>query len=97
QRPYSDILVHWLYRTDRCEGIFAHSPKIANFIFYDGHVKPKRWLDTLYPTNKNNWQLDEPNPNPNNLRIAPIAGCQEPVPTSPNSPENRQPPCDQYH
>jgi prepilin-type processing-associated H-X9-DG protein len=97
QRPYSDILVHWLYRNDRCAGLFAHGPKIANFIFYDGHVKPKHWLDTLYPTNTNNWQLDEPNPDPKNLRIAPIAGCQETVPAGPNSAEYRQPPCDQYH
>jgi len=96
QRPYADVVVHWLWQPQRCEGIFAHSVKMANFIFYDGHVKSKRWLDTLYPVNKNNWQLDEPNPDPNNRRINALPGCVETVPASPADKVYQTALCKQY-
>jgi prepilin-type N-terminal cleavage/methylation domain-containing protein/prepilin-type processing-associated H-X9-DG protein len=95
--PYADMVVHWLWHTDRCNGVFAHSSKVANFIFYDGHVKSKKWLATLYPVNQNNWQLDEPNPDPTNRHVKTLAGCDEIVPPGPDAKEYQKPPCNQYH
>jgi prepilin-type N-terminal cleavage/methylation domain-containing protein/prepilin-type processing-associated H-X9-DG protein len=95
--PYADILVHWLYLQNRCNGIFVHSTKNANFIFYDGHVKTKKWLQTLYPINQNNWQLTEPNPDPNNRRISVLPGCQETVPASPEDKAYKTGTCAHYH
>jgi prepilin-type N-terminal cleavage/methylation domain-containing protein/prepilin-type processing-associated H-X9-DG protein len=95
--PYSDMVVHWLWLPGRCFGVFAHSSKMANFIFYDGHVKAKKWLSTLYPVNENNWQLDEPNPDPNNRHVKTVAGCDETVPPGPDAAQYHKAPCDQYH
>jgi len=95
--PYADMVVHWLWHTDRCNGVFAHSSKVANFIFYDGHVKSKKWLATLYPVNQNNWQLDDPNPDPANRHVKTVAGCDEIVPAGPDAKEYQKPPCNQYH
>ena len=55
---------------------FVHQTgKQANFIFFDGHAKSKKWISTLYPLTQNNWQPDEPNPDPNNRHIkSPNAG-----------------------
>jgi prepilin-type N-terminal cleavage/methylation domain-containing protein/prepilin-type processing-associated H-X9-DG protein len=97
QRPYADVVVHWLWHPDRCQGLFAHSSKFANFIFYDGHVHTKKWLDTLYPVNHNNWQLDDPNPDPTNRHVKTVAGCDEIVPAGPDAKEYKTPPCTQYH
>ena len=44
------------------------------FIFFDGHVKSKKWLATLYPVNENNWEL-APNPDPTNRRLTGPSGC----------------------
>src|SRR5947209_6880418 len=58
--PNADIHPEWLW--DACGGIFSHpAGKVGNFVFYDGHVKSKRWLSTLYPLTQNNWQVDPPN------------------------------------
>src|SRR6266566_4108509 len=95
--PYADMVVHWLWHTDRCNGVFAHSTKNANFIFYDGHVKTKKWLSTLYPVNQNNWQLDDPNPDPANRHVKTVAGCDEIVPAGPDAKEYQVPVCKQYH
>jgi prepilin-type N-terminal cleavage/methylation domain-containing protein/prepilin-type processing-associated H-X9-DG protein len=95
--PFPDVPVYHLYAQDRCNHIFVHSSKVANFIFYDGHVKSKKWLATLYPINRNNWQLDEPNPDPNNRRINALPGCQETVPASPEAPAYRTGACTLYH
>jgi prepilin-type processing-associated H-X9-DG protein len=95
--PYADMVVHWLWHTDRCNGVFAHSTKNANFIFYDGHVKTKKWLSTLYPVNQNNWQLDEPNPDPANRHVKTVAGCDEIVPAGPDAKEYQKAPCSLYH
>jgi prepilin-type N-terminal cleavage/methylation domain-containing protein/prepilin-type processing-associated H-X9-DG protein len=95
--PYADMVVHWLWHTDRCNGVFAHSSKVANFIFYDGHVKSKKWLATLYPVNQNNWQLDDPDPDPANRHVKTVAGCDEIVPPGPDAKEYQKPPCNLYH
>jgi hypothetical protein len=65
-------------------------------IFYDGHVKTKKWLDTLYPVTQNNWQLDEPNPDPKNRRINALPGCVETVPAGPDAKEYQVPICKAY-
>lgn len=31
---------------------------MANFVFWDGHVKSKKWGATMLPYNQNNWDLD---------------------------------------
>ena len=52
---------------------------MANFIFFDGHVKSKKWLSTLRPLTENNWLLS-PNPDPSNTRILGAPGCDSKVP-----------------
>ena len=79
-------------RFDRCNGVFAHSTKNANFIFYDGHVKTKKWLSTLYPVNQNNWVLD-PNPDPANLKVVGVNQCNFAVPPGPGAPVFQTPQC----
>jgi prepilin-type N-terminal cleavage/methylation domain-containing protein/prepilin-type processing-associated H-X9-DG protein len=82
--PYADILVHWLYLQNRCNGIFAHNAKVANFIFYDGHVKSKKWLSTLYPIQDNNWEVHD-HPDPTNLNITGQVGCNRKMPPGPDA------------
>ena len=74
----------WLWSI--CAGIFSHpAGKMGNFIFYDGHVKSKKWLQTLYPLNQNNWEAKDPNPDPNNRHIKGEVGCDYVIPASPAS------------
>jgi len=94
--PYADILVDWLWTQGRCNGIFAHPTKNANFIFYDGHVKSKKWLATLYPISQNNWQLDEPIQDPSNRKINALSGCQVTAPSGPDAKDFQKPDCLQY-
>ena len=94
--PYADILIDWLWTQGRCNGVFSHPSKVANFIFYDGHVKSKKWLATLYPVNQNNWELDEPNPDPNNRKLNILPGCQDTVPPGPDAKAFQTPDCQQY-
>ena len=88
--PYPDIHVGWLWRSDPagnplCPGVFAHSAgKMANFIFYDGHVKSKKWLATLYPITENNWEIHD-HPDPNNLNITGENGCNRKMPPGPDA------------
>jgi prepilin-type N-terminal cleavage/methylation domain-containing protein/prepilin-type processing-associated H-X9-DG protein len=76
-----DMHAAWLWQA--CPGIFAHSAgKVGNFIFYDGHVKSKKWLSTVHPLNENNWELS-PNPDPNNHHMNGPPGCNYDVPAGP--------------
>jgi prepilin-type N-terminal cleavage/methylation domain-containing protein/prepilin-type processing-associated H-X9-DG protein len=53
---------HLFQLTDYCSSVFVHpAGKVANFIFYDGHVKSKKWLATLYPLTQNNWEAGRAN------------------------------------
>jgi len=77
--PYPDMYPAWLWGRaaggNLCPAVFAHpAGKVGTFIFYDGHVKSKKWLATLYPMNANNWELS-PNPDPKNRRINGPPGC----------------------
>ena len=36
---------------------------LANFVYWDGHVKARRWSQTLIPLNQNQWQLADPQGN----------------------------------
>jgi prepilin-type processing-associated H-X9-DG protein len=85
RQPNPDIHPDWLVMKDICPGLFAHSGGIGNFVFYDGHAKSKKWLATLYPLTQNNWQADEPNPDPKNLKINGPAFCQTVVPPGPDA------------
>jgi prepilin-type N-terminal cleavage/methylation domain-containing protein len=82
--PASDIHgEEWL--TDECTGIFSHSvSRMGNFIFYDGHAKPKKWLQTLYPVEQNNWEAHE-HPDPTNRRIKGEPGCDRVIPAGPDA------------
>ncbi len=85
-----DMHAAWLWTT--CPGVFVHSSKTVNIIFYDGHVKTKRWLQTLYPLNQNNWELN-PNPDPNNRKMNGPPGCNYPVPAGPDAKEFKTKDC----
>jgi prepilin-type processing-associated H-X9-DG protein len=70
-----------------CPLAFAHSAgRVGNFIFFDGHVKSKKWLTTLYPLNQNNWELS-PNPDPLNRTMGGPPGCRTVVPPGPDAKE----------
>src|SRR4029077_13861338 len=44
----ADVHPAWMWTY--CQGVFTHSTgKVGNFIFFDGHVKSKKWLATLFP------------------------------------------------
>jgi prepilin-type N-terminal cleavage/methylation domain-containing protein/prepilin-type processing-associated H-X9-DG protein len=60
-----------------CFHVFSHpAGKLANFVFFDGHVQSKKWLSTLYPVSENNWEPGEPDPNPNGRVIRGFPGCE---------------------
>jgi prepilin-type N-terminal cleavage/methylation domain-containing protein len=90
--PDVDASELWAY----CYAIFAHpAGKMGVFIFQDGHVKPKKWLSTLYPLNQNNWEL-QPNPDSNNGKMNGPVGCQYSPPPSPASKEYQTKECLAY-
>jgi prepilin-type N-terminal cleavage/methylation domain-containing protein/prepilin-type processing-associated H-X9-DG protein len=69
----------WLWAV--CPGLFTHQTgKVANFVYFDGHAKTKKWMATMVPVSQNEWQADLPNPDPNNRRIKGAAGCDWVVP-----------------
>jgi prepilin-type processing-associated H-X9-DG protein len=89
-----DIHAEWLWRG--CEGVFAHpSGKVANIVFYDGHVKSKKWLSTLFPLNQNNWELN-PNHDPTNRKLNGVPGCDSIVPDGPTAKEFQSKACLAY-
>jgi prepilin-type N-terminal cleavage/methylation domain-containing protein/prepilin-type processing-associated H-X9-DG protein len=80
--PDSDVWVIQLWLKDWCPSVFVHpTGKQANFIFYDGHVRSRKWLDTVYPLTQNNRQASEPNPSPTNTSLK----CANPT-VAPSSP-----------
>jgi len=96
QWPTSDVHgPDWMW--NQCAGLFNHTAgKQANFIFFDGHAKSKKWISTLYPLTQNNWQPDDPNPDPNNRHIkSPNAGtaCDYTIPASPAAAEFQKKEC----
>jgi prepilin-type N-terminal cleavage/methylation domain-containing protein/prepilin-type processing-associated H-X9-DG protein len=69
----------WLWNV--CPGLFTHpGGKMANFIYFDGHARTRKWMATMIPVNQNQWQANEPNPDPNNRRIQGAVGCDWTVP-----------------
>jgi prepilin-type processing-associated H-X9-DG protein len=79
-----DMHAQWLWTT--CPGVFAHPTKTVNIIYYDGHVKTKKWLSTLYPLTENNWEL-QPNPDAKNRKMNGPPGCNYTVPAGPDARE----------
>jgi prepilin-type N-terminal cleavage/methylation domain-containing protein/prepilin-type processing-associated H-X9-DG protein len=90
----SDMGAEWLW--NYCPAIMSHVGKGANFVFFDGHAKTKKWLDTLYPLNHNNWEPGEPNPDPNNRKLNGQAGCQYMAPAGPDAKEFQKSECLAY-
>jgi prepilin-type N-terminal cleavage/methylation domain-containing protein/prepilin-type processing-associated H-X9-DG protein len=80
-----------------CNLPFAHpAGKVGNFIFFDGHVRSRKWLSTLYPLSENNWELS-PDPDPRNRTLhGPPGGCQDTVPPGPDAKEFRTSDCLAY-
>jgi prepilin-type processing-associated H-X9-DG protein len=72
------------------------SGKVANFIYFDGHAKPKKWLATLYPLTQNNWEFNEPNPDPNNRRIRGASGCDYNAPADASAREYKLAVCQKH-
>jgi prepilin-type processing-associated H-X9-DG protein len=80
---FPDMHASWMW--EGCAGRFSHpAGRMANFIFYDGHVKSKKWLSTLYPLTENNWEL-QPNPDPANKKINGPPGCNYVAPAGPDA------------
>ncbi len=46
--------------------------------------------------NQNNWELDEPNPDPNNRKLNVLPGCQDTVPPGSDAKAFQTPDCQQY-
>jgi len=104
ETEWSSVDIHpkVLWDAGLCSTVFAHpAGKVGNFVFYDGHVKSKKWLATLYPVNENNWELS-PNPDPNNRQISGPPGCggdaggQVVVPSGPAAPAFQTKDCKAY-
>ncbi len=94
--PNADLFGQWLVNKDWCPGVFTHQAgRVGNFIFFDGHVKSKKWLSTLYPINQNNWVLD-PNPDPTNLKVVGVNQCNFTAPPGPDAPIFQTPQCKSY-
>jgi prepilin-type N-terminal cleavage/methylation domain-containing protein/prepilin-type processing-associated H-X9-DG protein len=90
----ADVHPDWMWLF--CPGVFSHpAGKVGNFIFYDGHVKSKKWLSTLYPLNENNWEL-EPSPDPKRRKLQGPTGCDQPVPPGPEAREYQTKACLAY-
>jgi prepilin-type N-terminal cleavage/methylation domain-containing protein/prepilin-type processing-associated H-X9-DG protein len=77
--PTSDIHAAWIWGGE-CPGMFAHNTKNANFVFYDGHAKTMKWIQTLIPTHQNKWDINEPSQDPKNRNIRGQVGCQYAIP-----------------
>jgi prepilin-type N-terminal cleavage/methylation domain-containing protein/prepilin-type processing-associated H-X9-DG protein len=90
----SDMGAEWLWIF--CPAIFSHAGGTANFIFFDGHAKNKKWLATLYPMTQNNWEPGEPNPDPNNRKLNGTPPCTYVVPAGPDAKEFQKPECLAY-
>jgi len=93
--PTADIHgEEWLQ--DECAGIMVHQAgKQANFVFYDGHAKSKKWLSTLYPITQNNWEIHD-HPDPTNLTITGEVGCNRKMPPGPDAAPFRKADCLAY-
>ena len=50
---------------------------ISNWIFFDGHVKAKKWAATIQPNDQNNWQTTERTPGQTTFND-PNGTCQDP-------------------
>ena len=74
----------WLWAV--CPGLYTHpGGKMANFVYFDGHAKTRKWMATMWPVSENQWQADTPNTDPNNRRIKGAVGCDWVVPPPGNT------------
>jgi prepilin-type processing-associated H-X9-DG protein len=91
----ADVHATWIWSS--CEGLYTHQAgKVANFIYFDGHAKPKKWLATLYPMSENNWEFNVPNPDPANRKINGASGCSYVAPADASAKEYKNPACRQH-
>jgi prepilin-type N-terminal cleavage/methylation domain-containing protein/prepilin-type processing-associated H-X9-DG protein len=92
---FPDIHVSWLW--DNCRGVFAHpTGKVANFVYYDGHAKSKKWMATLYPLGQNNWDIDPPGQDPTYRQVSKVPGCDYTVPPGADAAVFRKPECQSF-
>jgi len=97
QWAVADTHVDLLWTQSSCPSAFVHSAgHQANFVFTDGHARSKRWLDTIYPLKQNNWQANEPNPDPKNRTIKGSGACEVTVPPDPDAKELQSKECQAY-
>jgi prepilin-type N-terminal cleavage/methylation domain-containing protein/prepilin-type processing-associated H-X9-DG protein len=95
--PTSDMGAEWLWQSAYCAALFTHQgSKMANFIFFDGHAKSKKWLQTLYPLTQNNWEPGQPNPDPNNRKFNGVPPCVYVAPAGPGDKAFQNPVCLPY-
>ena len=81
---------------DGCSAVFTHAAgRVGNFVFYDGHVKSKKWLSTLYPVHENNWEL-QPIQDPDNRKIKGAPLCESVAPPGPDAKVFQTPACRAY-
>jgi prepilin-type N-terminal cleavage/methylation domain-containing protein/prepilin-type processing-associated H-X9-DG protein len=78
----ADIHMEWTWGI--CNGVQTHQASRsaggrANFIFFDGHAKNLKWVQTVLPVNENKWELS-PNPDPTKRTINGDVGCRYTVP-----------------
>jgi len=89
----ADVHPNWMWLS--CPGVFAHpAGKVGNFIFFDGHVKSRKWLSTLFPLPENNWELS-PSPDPNRKKLQGPTDCGHAIP-APDASVFRTPACLAY-
>jgi prepilin-type N-terminal cleavage/methylation domain-containing protein len=89
---WADINVNWVFTSNSTTGgtclwPFTHfgawpngrPSGPANWIFWDGHAKAKKWSQTIYPLTQNNWELD-PDQDPKNTFIHGETSCYLEIP-----------------
>jgi prepilin-type N-terminal cleavage/methylation domain-containing protein/prepilin-type processing-associated H-X9-DG protein len=81
--PTSDVGADWMW--DQCPGLFAHPNHQANFVFFDGHAKNKKWMDTLYPLTQNNWVAAVPLQDPATRKMNGAEPCTQIAPAGPDA------------
>jgi prepilin-type processing-associated H-X9-DG protein len=80
-----------------CEAVFTHpAGKVANFVFFDGHVGSKKWLATLYPLEQNNWEAGDPRLYPGGRALLCTSGEERDLPSDPSDPRFQRKQCLKY-
>ena len=90
---HNDIHASWMWG-EGCDtnnpGLFEHRNGLprgpgtpANFTYWDGHAKTKKWGVTAFPIQTNEWEINEHNPNQVPARRIPCPGFNDDQPNPP--------------